>query len=85
MNVNFEFATAGRVVFGAGKLKEVGVLASALGRRALVVIGKSAGAVQRVEPMLSALTESGIEYATFSVSGEPTLEVARTGTVQVAR
>jgi alcohol dehydrogenase class IV len=78
--VNFEFATATRVVFGAGKLKEVGALASALGTRALVVIGKSAGAVQRVEPMFSALTESGIEYATFSVSGEPTLEVARTGT-----
>jgi alcohol dehydrogenase class IV len=79
-NVNFEFATAARVVFGAGKLKEVGALARPLGMRALVVIGKSAGAVQRVEPMLSALTESGIEYATFSVVGEPTLEVVRMGT-----
>lgn len=78
--MNFEFATAGRVVFGAGKLKEVGALARPLGRRALVVIGKSAGAVQRVEPILSALTEAGIEYATFSVAGEPTLEVVRTGT-----
>ena len=78
--MNFEFATATRVVFGAGKLKEVGALASGLGKRALVVIGKSAGAVQRVEPLFSALTESGIEYATFSVAGEPTLDVARTGT-----
>jgi alcohol dehydrogenase class IV len=80
MNVNFEFATATRVVFGAGKLKEAGALASSLGKRALVVIGKSAGAVQRVEPLFSALTETGIEYATFSVVGEPTLDVARTGT-----
>ena len=80
MGVNFEFATATRVVFGAGKLKEVGALAQALGKRALVVIGKSAGAVQRVEPLFSALTETGIEYATFSVVGEPTLDVARTGT-----
>jgi alcohol dehydrogenase class IV len=78
--VSFEFVTAGRVLFGAGKLKEVGALAQGLGKRALVVIGKSAGAVQRVEPMFSTLTESGIEYATFSVSGEPTLDVARTGT-----
>ncbi len=90
--MNFEFATATRILFGAGKLKEVGALARGLGKRALVVIGKSAGlraematatharAVQRVEPMLSALTESGIEYATFSVVGEPTLDVARTGT-----
>ncbi len=71
VEVNFEFATATRVLFGAGKLKEVGALAQGLGKRALVVIGKSAGlraematathagAVQRVEPMLSALTESG--------------------------
>jgi alcohol dehydrogenase class IV len=78
--VNFEFATAGRIVFGAGKLKEVGALASALGRRALVVIGKSAGAVQRVEPVFHALTGAGVEYATFSVSGEPTLDMVRTGT-----
>jgi len=41
---------------------------------------KSAGAVQRVEPLFNALTEAGIEYVTFSVSGEPTLDVARTGT-----
>ncbi len=30
--------------------------------------------------MFGALTEAGVEYATFSVSGEPTLEVVRTGT-----
>ena len=45
-----------------------------------MVIGKSAGAVQRVEPVFGALTEAGVEYATFSVSGEPTLEVVRMGT-----
>ena len=56
-------------------MKEVGALASALGKRALVVIGKSAGAVQRVEPMFSALTEAGVEYATFSVSGERVMSV----------
>jgi alcohol dehydrogenase class IV len=78
--VNFEFATAARIVFGAGRLKEIGAIAPALGRRALVVIGKSAGAVQRVEPLLSMLTEAGVEYATFSVAGEPTIDVVRTGT-----
>jgi alcohol dehydrogenase class IV len=80
VGVNFEFATAGRVVFGAGRVKEIGALASALGKRALVVIGKSAGAVQRVEPVFESLTKAGVEYATFSVSGEPTLDVVRTGT-----
>ena len=78
--VNFEFATATRIVFGAGKLRESGAITKLLGRRALVVIGKSAKAVQRVEPLLSALTGAGVEYATFSVAGEPTIDVARTGT-----
>jgi len=80
--VNFEFATATRIVFGAGKLKEIGAIAKPLGRRASVVIGKSAGAVQRVEPLLSVLTSAGVEYATFSVAGEPTLDVVRTGTAR---
>jgi len=78
--VNFEFATATRIVFGAGRLREIRAIAPALGRRALVVIGKSAGAVKRVEPLLSALTSAGVEYATFSVAGEPTIDVVRTGT-----
>lgn len=71
--MNFEFATAQRILFGPGKLKEVAALAQS---RALVVIGKSAGAIQRAEPLLSMLTE----YATFSVTGEPTIAVARAGT-----
>lgn len=81
--VNFEFATATRIVFGAGRLREMRTIAPSLGRRALVVIGKSAGAVKRVEPLLSALTDAGVEYATFSVAGEPTIDVVRTGTQRV--
>ena len=80
LDVNFEFATATRIVFGPGKLREIGTIAKSFGARALVVIGKSAGAVQRVEPLLSALTGAGVEYATFSVAGEPTIDVVRTGT-----
>ena len=78
--MNFEFATATRIIFGAGKLTEAGPIAQSLGRRALVVIGKSAGAVQRAEPLLRQLDE----YATFSVAGEPTIETVRAG-VQRAR
>ena len=79
LDVNFEFATATRIVFGPGKLREAGSIAKELGHRALLVIGKSAGAIQRVEPLLSVLTGAGVEYATFSVSGEPTFEVVRSG------
>ncbi len=55
------------------------MLAKTFGRRALVVIGKSAGAVQRVEPVLSALMQAGVDYDTYSVSGEPTLDTVRAG------
>ena len=48
----FEFATAGRVVFGQGKLKEIGSIAKEFGRRALFV---TAGTLQRAEPALRLL------------------------------
>ncbi len=75
----FEFATATRIVFGPGRVTEAGSLAAALGRRALLVIGQSAGAVKRVEPLLRGLTAAGVDSATFSVSGEPTIDTARAG------
>src|SRR5882724_4917663 len=77
--VNFEFATATRIIFGAGRVQEAGKLAKEFGSRALVVLGKSARAIQRAEPLLSALTESGIDYATFSVAGEPTVKAIARG------
>jgi alcohol dehydrogenase YqhD (iron-dependent ADH family) len=36
-NMRFEFATATRIFFGAGTLREVGPVAAGMGRRALVV------------------------------------------------
>jgi len=77
--MGFEFATATRILFGAGKMREIGRLAKPFGSRALVVIGQSAAAVQRVEPVLAALTAAGVDYATFSVGGEPTLDTVRAG------
>lgn len=71
----FEFATATRIIFGAGTLREAATAAKMLGSRALVVVGKSARAIQRVEPLLAVLDE----YATFSIAGEPTLDVVRDG------
>ena len=40
--MRFEFATAGRIVFGAGAFAEVGALTKELGQRALVVTGSLA-------------------------------------------
>lgn len=74
--MNFEFATATQIVFGAGRLAEAGAIAKSFGSRSLVVIGQSAGAVQRAEPLFRQLDE----FATFSVAGEPTVDVVRNGT-----
>jgi alcohol dehydrogenase class IV len=73
----FEFATATRIIFGAGTLREVGPLATEMGSRALVVTGRTAA---RVTPLLGALVAQGIDCVTFSVAGEPTTEVAGLGT-----
>ena len=70
----FEFATAHRVLFGAGVLEQAGPLAAAFGRRALVVTGRSPN---RAAPLLALLAAAGIETALAGVPGEPTIEDAR--------
>lgn len=77
--MNFEFATATRIIFGPGSLKQVGPLAAEMGHRALVVMGRT---TERVEPLLDILTAQGLDAATFMVGGEPTIDVVRQGTHQ---
>ena len=67
--MRFEFATAGRIVFGPGSLNEAGPLASAYGTRALVVTGR---VPQRAEPLLTLLARHRVETTVFAVDGEPT-------------
>jgi len=80
----FEFATAGQVVFGCGRLVEAGRLARGLGRRALLVRGASARAAVRVDPLQHSLESSGVSWVTCTVRGEPQVEDAR-GAVSRAR
>ena len=68
---NFEFATAARIVFGAGKLKELRAIAGEFGQRALFVHSHSA---------LQAATLAALPNCVpFSVTGEPTIELIRAG------
>ncbi|MFB0538133.1 MAG: iron-containing alcohol dehydrogenase [Anaerolineae bacterium] len=83
--MRFEFATATRIIFGAGTLREVGPLAAEMGNRALVVTGRTAlrraqDKPARAAPLLDALAAQGIRTVTFTVAGEPTTEVVRLGT-----
>jgi len=77
--MTFEFATAGRILFGEGVLGSVGALASELGSRVLVVSG---GTPERNEPLLALLADRRLPVSTLSVIGEPTVAVALEGTEQ---
>ncbi len=74
--MNFEFATATRIVFGPGKLDEIGTLVAGFGSRALIVTGRDSA---RAEPLRAALAKvPGVEAsATCSVAGEPTLDAVQ--------
>jgi alcohol dehydrogenase class IV len=65
----FEFATATRIIFGAGTLHEVAPIAAELGSRALVATGSTPDHTQL---LLDELAAQGIEATTFAVSSEPT-------------
>ena len=72
--MRFEFATATRIVFGPGTVREIAPAAKSMGRRALLVAG--------VSPAL--LGETGLDCARLGVEGEPTLDLVRRG-VALAR
>lgn len=75
--MKFEFATATRIVFGAGALREAGVIAKEFGKRALVVTGRDA---RRAARLVAGLKSAGVSAATFSVIGEPELVTVEQGT-----
>jgi alcohol dehydrogenase class IV len=64
----FDFATASRIRFGEGTAWEVAAAAASLGRRALVVTGKS-----------SARFAGLLDGPCFAVPAEPTIDVIRQG------
>ena len=69
MSEAFEFATAGRIIFGAGRLDEVGAVAREFGRRVLMVTGSNSS---RAAPVSERLIKSGCEVESIAVAGEPT-------------
>jgi alcohol dehydrogenase class IV len=74
--MNFEFATATRIIFGAGVIKQVGQGVKHIGRRALVVTGKDP---QRAEKLISNLAASSVSASIFPVAGEPDISTVENG------
>ncbi len=72
----FEFATANRVIFGAGKLSELGNQVKGRAKRLLLVRGNSSDAIPRVKEILSG---QDILFNEFALHGEPTVATASEG------
>ena len=75
--MQFEFATASRILFGPGKVREVPAAVKSMGSRVLVVRGRTG------ERSVALVRELG-GCVEFGVDGEPTVELARRG-AEVAR
>lgn len=70
MSFQFTFSTAGRIIFGKGALAQVAPIAETYGKRVLVVMGRS---IAQTAPLLEQFKLRRIDYALFSVPGEPTV------------
>lgn len=74
-----EFATANRVIFGAGRSESLPELIVALGQRVLVVTGGHSG---RFAALVGRIRAGSKASEIFAVAGEPTVELVQTGTRQ---
>ena len=75
--MRFEFATAARILFGAGALAEAAALATGLGgRHALLLADPSTGHVlaARVHALATDLAQAGLAVTRHDVSGEPSTD-----------
>lgn len=69
--MRFEFATANRILFGAGIAADLTQIVSSLGHRVFVLTGATP---DRWQPILKPLTDEGLHLRTFRILGEPTTE-----------
>lgn len=74
--MRFEFATAGRIIFGPGTLKEVAPIARQFGQRALLVQPHHS---VDTTVLVDTLHEQEVEAFPFPISHEPTLDLVQQG------
>ena len=70
--MRFDFATATRILFGPGTIRELESAARSLGKRALVVTGRDPDRVR----------VSGVDAVYFPLSGEPAIDDIRRGVAE---
>jgi alcohol dehydrogenase class IV len=80
--MRFEFANVEQIIFGGGKVREVGSLAAGMGSRAIVVTGRS---TERAEAVVGQLHKERIKYIIFNVAGEPTTNIVNAAVERARR
>jgi len=74
--MQFEFATATRILFGEGRVREVAPAAQRWGCRALLVTGRTP---ERSDSLRDDLAAAGVAAMIFVAEGEPTIDLVRRG------
>jgi alcohol dehydrogenase class IV len=75
MTIHFEFATSGRIVFGSGKVKEIGILMAGMGSRVMVVSGVPEGEI--TSRLLDLVSKAGYACSYYEIDREPTTSLVK--------
>ncbi len=81
-SLRWEFATAGRIVFGPGVARDAAAMAVACGTRVLVVTGATSG---RAEWLVAGLNAAGASPSVIAVAGEPDVRTVADGAAFAVR
>ena len=77
----FEYQHSGEIIFGNGRISEIGSVVSRYGQRCLIVSGPKKGALRDLYPIVGELLEHlGLEWEHFDgVNPNPTADLITTG------
>ncbi len=79
--INFEFATAGKIIFGVNTIEQLSAEARRLGRHALIVGGKNP---ERIAPAIALLADADVGHTDIVIAEEPQVDQI-TDAAQLAR
>ena len=74
--MQFEFATAARIVLAPGAAARIPRIAREFGTQALIVTGRDTA---RCANLCAGLSQENVAHSVFSVAGEPSLDAVRNG------
>lgn len=75
--MQFEFATATRILFGPGSISQVAQIAAQMANRVLLVTGRD---TQRAQRLIKDLDNAGLNYTIYQTLTEPTIEMVSQAT-----